>query len=513
MVSSSRRALADPRTVARGALWNLLGRACPSIIVLVVIPYLIDALGPSRWGVFTIALTLVGVVGIFDFGVGRALSRSIAERLADGEEAEAASLVKTGILVLTGLGIVGALVMAAAAGGWVRHGLQIPPSLYREVVTAIYVLCASIPLVILNAGLWGIIAAFQKFRAANLINVPIMVMYYVGPLIVLQFYDSLAGVMLVLVGCRLILTVAYWWLCLRIMPSLRPARPNWRELRPLLRVGGWMTVSNVAWPVLTYMDRFVIASVLSAAATGYYSTPFDLVARFSILSGAISNGAYAAMAGSFRVDPANTVNVFRHSFVAIASILFPVCLIMVGFSHTVLTVWLSPQFAEHAAPVLCWLGFGILATSMDGVVGWLIDGIGRPDVNAKLSMIELVISVPLLVLLLSSFGIEGAAIAWSVRNCCDLVVRLWLAIRLYPPIKTAVPSVLSTIIASIGLLGLPLMVSGEIARLLTIVLAGLLYLAVVLRWSLTRSTRSTLFQRLRRMASSIGLLSASADTP
>ena len=48
-------------------------------------------------------------------------------------------------------------------------------------------------------------------------------------------------------------------------PSLLRARPSFRDLRPLLKLGGWMTISNIVYPALVYGDRFVIASVLSAA--------------------------------------------------------------------------------------------------------------------------------------------------------------------------------------------------------------------------------------------------------
>ena len=60
---------------------------------------------------------------------------------------------------------------------------------------AVYVLCVAVPFVILNAALWGVISAFQKFRAANLVNLPILAFYYIGPLLVLRVVDSLVVVM------------------------------------------------------------------------------------------------------------------------------------------------------------------------------------------------------------------------------------------------------------------------------------------------------------------------------
>jgi O-antigen/teichoic acid export membrane protein len=483
---------ADSRIVAHSAVWNLIGRAGPVLIGFIVTPYLFQTLGPTRWGIFTLAISLVGVFGIFDFGIGNALTRMITVRIEQDDEAGAASLVMTGILMLTGLGLVGAVVAGFTARLWV-DSIRGATGLHDEVLTAVYVLCASAPLVILNSAMWGVVATFQRFRAANLISIPIAAMYYIGPMLMLQVWDSLTGVMLALVLCRVAMTAGLWYVCIESMPTLRHARPKWDGLRPLVQFGGWMTVSNFTWPILSYMDRFVIAGVLSAAATGYYTTPFDLITRFSILTMAIIMSAYPAMAASSRVDPGRTVTLFRHSILATVSILLPACLIVVGFSEPLLTLWLGQDFATHAAPVLRWIGIGIMVRSVDIVVSSLIDGIGRPDANAKLSLLELALSVPLLIVLLYSFGIEGAAITWTVRCGIDLFVRLKIAVRLYPPVASAVALLWPAIVAGTGLLVLTLMVPGTIARCVVIAVAILAYWILILRVSCTTDERGKLW--------------------
>ena len=429
------RSLSSSRTVAISAMWNLIGRAGPMIVAVLATPHLVRDLGPDRWGVFTIALSLVGIFSIFDFGIGRALTRTISELLGENRRAEAATLARSGMAALTVLGCVGGLLMAALAGVWVRAGLHIPPSLERQVLLSLYVLCLSAPLVILCSAMWGVIAAFQQFRSANLVNIPIMATYYLGPLAMLHYSNSLVSVLAVLVGCRIVMTLAYGRICLRVLPELRTARTVVSQLLPVMRMGGWMTASNITLPVLTYVDRFIIASVLSAAATGYYSTPFDLVLRFTLIPVAIMNTAYPAIAASFRIDPVHAASLFRRSLLTVTVALFPVCLVCVAASHWVLQLWLGAAFAGHAAVVLRWLAVGILLTCVDSVVAGLLDGIGRASVNAKFSLLELALYIPLLTVLVRAHGIEGAAIASALRCLLDLSVRFWLAQRLYRPVR------------------------------------------------------------------------------
>lgn len=491
---------ADTRVVIRSAAWNLLGRAGPIVVALLVTPHLLHSLGESRWGIFTIALSLIGIFGIFDLGLGRALTRAVAERIGAGKPEEAASLVLTGMLALTALSVLGAGAAAGLARQWVGGGLRIPPDLHDEVLAAMYVLCLSAPLVVINAAMWGVIAAFQKFRAANLINIPILSLYYLGPLAALQVWDSLVAAMLVLVGCRLAMTGAYWLLCVRAMPSLRTARLDLKGLRPLLRLGGWMTVSNLMSPFLSYADRFAIASVLSAAAAGYYTTPLDLVSRFSILSFAIMSSAYPAMAASFRHDAANTATLFRRSTLAIIAALFPACLVIVALGHPLLAAWLGAGFAGHAAPLLFWISLGVLLSCVGSVAAGLIDGIGRADVNAKLAVLELALFMMVLMSLLSAFGILGAAMAFTVRIAVEIGTRLWFAARLYPPIRPAVRQVIPAILAAAALLGLPLLAGGGAWRVALAALAWAGLMLVVWRASLAAPERAQALAWLRQGA-------------
>ncbi len=436
------RSLSSSRTVAASAMWNLIGRLGPLVIAVLVTPLLVHSLGPSRWGVFTIALSLVGIFSIFDFGIGRSLTRTISELLVDSKREEAASLAKSGIAALTVLGTVGGLLMASVARFWVDHGLHIPAALHNEVLHAVYVLCVSAPVVLLCSALWGVLSAFQRFRSANLVNIPVMAMYYIGPLVMLHFIDSLVAVLAVLVLCRVVTSLAYWRICTNALPELTHARVHIRMLGPVMRMGGWMTASTMAWPILTYVDRFIIASVLTAAATGYYSTPLDLVLRFSIIPIAIMNTAYPAIAASYRSDPDNTQALFRRSLLTVAGVLFPASLACVALSHWILHLWLGADFAAHATVVLRWLGVGVLLTSIDTVVAGLLDGIGKASVNAKFSFAELALYIPVLAILVRSTGIEGAAMAWALRCGLDLAIRMWVAQRLYLPLRPTVRGLL-----------------------------------------------------------------------
>jgi O-antigen/teichoic acid export membrane protein len=464
--------LTAARTVAHGTLWNLAGRLGPMLVAIAATPFLVDALGVDRFGIFSLALSLIGIFGIFDFGFGRAITRLVAERLATGDDAEAAPAVLTGIVLLTLLGALGGGVLALLADAYASRVLVVPDAQRAEVGHALMLLCASAPLVVLNAALWGLLAAYQRFAAANLVNMPIMALYYLGPLAVLPFADSLVAVIGVLVLCRLAMTVAYARIALAAMPALRHARIVPSAIGPLLRFGGWLTVSNLTWPALLYLDRFVIAATISAAATAWYATPFDLILRFSIIPIAVMQSGFPAIASAYRSDPPAAARLFRLGSLAVAASVLPAALIVTLAAQPLLRLWLGAEFAGHAAPVLRLLGVGVLFLCLDNVPTGLLDAIGRPETNARLALASLILYAPLLAGLIALFGIEGAALAWTLRVVASFAVRLVLCGRHYPAlaetIARLVPMLAAALLAlTVGLYSWP-------ASLAAAALAGML---------------------------------------
>ncbi len=484
--------LTATRTIAISTAWNLSGRIFPLLIAVAATPFLLHAMGLTRWGIFSLSLALMSAFTIFDLGLARALTRTIAHAIATGDDDAAAEATKTGIVVLAGLGVVFAVLAALGLHFYVGHALKVPATLRPEVMRALDVLCLALPLVVVNGSLWGILSAHQRVGAYTIINMPILIVYYLGPLATLAIWHSLVPVMAVQVMCRALTTVVLWRLAHRVMPSLTTARVSLRAIRPVLHLGGWMTVSNLAFPVLLYLDRFVIASVLSPAATAWYATPFDIIFRFTALPQALMAAAFPAMTTAHRAAPARAALLYRRALLAVGAMVLPVALVAVTMAQLLLRLWLGAPFALHAGPVLRLLGFGILFYSLDIVAADLLDGLGQPAFNARLALLEIAILIPLLLVLLPLFGVVGAAASWVARVAISFGLRLWLLTRIFPETRAELLRLVP--VFALSLLALVVAMLGPVPAG-----AGLLVVATF-TWTraLNGAERTAVLVRLRR---------------
>ncbi|HIF19582.1 MAG TPA: flippase [Gammaproteobacteria bacterium] len=414
----------------RNILWNLFGTGTPLLAAFIAIPMLIEALGTSRFGVLTLAWLVVGYFSLFDLGLGRSITKLVAEKLGAGKEDEIPGVVWSGMLLIVTLGVLGAIIMLNLNPWLVGSVLKIPDELYLETLTAFYLLGASIPIVIFTTGLRGILEAHQRFDVVNIIRFPLGILTFFGPLAVLPFSNSLANIVLVLVFIRIIAWLAYLIICYKLYPELRQiTRPDTSISKRLISFGMWMTVSNITGPVLLYLGRILIITMISTEAVAYFATPYEVVIRLLIIPGVLVSVIFPTLTHLFQKKPEDVATLYNKSLLYLFMVMLPVICVFYFFAEDGLAWWINTEFSQHGYRVAQYLSLGVFINSFGHISQALIQGYGRPDLTAKLHLVELVLYIPYLWLLIEQFGIDGAAIAWVIRVAISTVVLLYMARR------------------------------------------------------------------------------------
>lgn len=430
MIASAGTNLTSGRRLARNMLWNLSGQGIPLLTALVAIPLLISGVGLERFGILALSWALIGYASLFDFGLGRALTQLVACRLGQDRDNEIPVLVWTALALMAGFGAVGCLILLLVTPWLVTEALKIPSTLQDEAVGAFQVIACGIPVVTLATGLRGVLEAYQRFSVVALVNGLLGAATFLGPLSVMLITDRLDALVGAILLARALAAIAYGFLCLRGSMSLRVPRVDIQVVRPLFGFGAWMTVTNVVGPIVDYLDRFIVAGLLSIAVVAFYATPWDLVTRLWVIPAAISGVLFPAFATSLLTDRTRSARLFATGVRYVFLVLAPVVLIVVAFAYEGLDWWLGPRFSMESERVVQWLAVGVLMNSLARIPYVLIQAAGRPDLTAKLHLIEVIPYLLSVWWLVGSFGVTGAAIAWTLRVAVDAVLLFLIARRL-----------------------------------------------------------------------------------
>ena len=188
-----------------------------------------------------------------------------------------------------------------------------------------------------------------------------------------------------------------------------------------------MTISNITAPLLLYLGRVLIVVLISAEAVAYFVTPYEVVIRLLIVPGVLVSVLFPAFTQLFQKDISDVSALYKKAMLSIFLVMLPIVLVVYTFAEVGLAWWINEEFSRNGYRVAQYLAIGVLINSFGHLSQALIQGYGRPDLTAKLHLAELVIYIPYLWLLIILYGINGAAIAWTIRVTISTSVLSYLA--------------------------------------------------------------------------------------
>ncbi|MGD0458166.1 MAG: flippase [Terriglobia bacterium] len=420
---------AGRRLLAKGSIFNLLGQILPMLVGVLTIPYIIRGLGVNGYGILSIAFMVLGYFSIFDLGLSRATVRFVAGHLSPDRIQKVPELVWTSLGLLVALGCIGGVLAAGFVPVALSHFFKMPASFVGEARTSLFILCASMPVMLGNDAIRGVLEATQRFDLVNYVKVPGSICFYLLAALAIPFGVKVPGIVFMLVLVRLATAGAYLALCFRTIPSLRDRfHFSWGVVRPLASFGGWVMVSNVAAPIFGNIERFLIASILSVGMLTYYSVPFDVVGKLVIFPASIAAPlfpyfSYHGGRGGTEVSDATS-----GSIKYLLLVMTPLTAVFIFFPREILQLWLGHQFAAQSAVVMQLVAIVFFLNAFAYIPYSSVQALGRPDLKAILDLLMLPTYVVACWWLTYRMGINGAALAKlavTILDCSFLFLFAW----------------------------------------------------------------------------------------
>jgi O-antigen/teichoic acid export membrane protein len=239
-------------------------------------------------------------------------------------------------------------------------------------------------------------------------------------------------------------------------------------------------VSNVLTPVMLYVDRLLIGTLMSMAALTAYSVPMEIVSKSFILPAAVSGVMFPAFARSFATAPRAIAALFARALKLVALILCPLCAAVVAFAPQMMSLWIGPRFAVQSAAVLQILAIGAFVTGLSWIPLALLHGAHRPDLAAKIHLIDFPIYALMLWVCVRKFGLAGAAFTWSGRLLAENLVIFAMATEFIAVSRREVAGFCTALASAIAVIAAPAFIPDLRGK--TIFLGGLVAAIGVLAW-------------------------------
>jgi O-antigen/teichoic acid export membrane protein len=230
----------------------------------------------------------------------------------------------------------------------------------------------------------------------------------------------------------LALLVIYVRYARRLIPGLR-LRPRLRrpDLRQLLSFSASVIVASVSGLAVHRLDRVLVAYFLPIAAVAYYVIPYSLAERTSMGVGNITSVIFPSASELSAMQALCKVReLYLRATKMVVLVGLPVTVVLVAVPGQILRHWVGADFALRGALTLRLLAAGFFLNILAHVPFVVAQGIGRPWISAKYSLLNGAANLGFFLVLIPRYGIVGAGAGFFASELLVMPVFIWEVSRL-----------------------------------------------------------------------------------
>jgi O-antigen/teichoic acid export membrane protein len=402
--------------VFRNVAYNFLSQVWFLVLPLAASPYIVRHLGADAFGVLSLASAVIGYLAILDLGMGTATIKYIADHYAERDFQSISKVIGTSIVIYTGLGLVGTLIILGTANLIVTRLLHVPVNLVSATLFVFYLsslgFLVNMPLTVFNA----IPNALQRFDILVKQNLVLGTATIAGQVILLAMGYSLKALVSLNVIISAIGILVFVMVSRRLLPGVafRPAF-DVPTAKRVLHFSSMKVISIISGHVVFQLDKLLVAAFLPLASVTYYVVSLSLAQKMLTVIPNVTTAVFPAVS-EFRADKERLNDLYLRVSKAVLLLVLPMAVALVVFAEKVLAYWMGPEFALHGATALRWMAMAFLLASFAAVPDVFAGALGRPGICAFFSGVGAVVNLSVAVLFIPKWGISGPALALLVSG-------------------------------------------------------------------------------------------------
>ncbi len=399
--------------LTRNTASNFLGALVPIVIAFFLMPLIVNHIGATDYGIWLLASSVVGYMGIIDLGLGPTVTKKTAEYLAVKQEDRLNRVLSTAFTLYLALGLViAALILGLAPiiPALFHTDPQQGPQLRLVLLIIGMTAAAEFPFSIFG----GVIQGLQDFHVRNIITVLNAVFRLAGTMAVLSLGFGLISLLILEFG----LSAFSWafqvlWIKKRV-PELRlsPRLYDRKELGDLFKFSGAMMLWRVAGLTIHRANRIIIAMFLPASnitlfeiGTKTAEWPRTGVSSFlsPLLPASSELNAQSESASMKEVYLTGTKFILAFYLASGGALFF--------WGAEFISLWMGKQFSASISLMYILL-LGNLYQAQNVVAHVMLAGMGVLKAFTRVMASYPILNLILALILTKTFGLLG--IAWAV---------------------------------------------------------------------------------------------------
>lgn len=422
--------------LGRNIVANYVGAAWVAILSLIFTPLYLRFLGIEAYALIGFYALLSSLMGFLDFGLGTTLSRELARLSADpGIGERQRNLARTLEIIYWALAILAGAVVIIAAPYLATRWLNPQALSQSTMLTAIRLMSLTVTMQFLSCFYQGGLVGVQRQDLLNTVLISMGTLRHTGAVLLLWLVSPTINAFLIwqLITISLgtgVLGIVMW-------SSLPKSNATPKFSRGLLsdvwKYSATIFVNAVLALILTQLDKVILSRMLSLKMFGYYSLAATAASVVWMVITPLNSATFPRFAQLHELRRNEDLcRLFHRSTQALSTVLFPVCAILIIFSRQILMLWTHDLLVvENCHLIVSLLVFGTMLNGIVSIPGYSASAFGSPQFITYTNLVQVIVSLPLLLVLVYRFQGIGAGFAWILINSTAVAFLLPIYFRRY----------------------------------------------------------------------------------
>jgi O-antigen/teichoic acid export membrane protein len=383
------------------------------VVAFFLSPFIVHHLGNNAYGVWTLVISMVSLMGLLDLGMRGAVTRFVARSHAQGDHHEASRAVSAAFWLRLWIALF-ILAMSLILSGLAPSLFHIPSELRTPARVAIILTGASFAITLAFGVFGGVLVALNRFPYLSGISISQTLLRATGVVWLLKFGHGIMSLAIWEFTIAVLVNAVLKMLCSRVYPELRISlgRPSAVLLRQFAAYSFYVFLIHCATSLIYYTDNLVVGAFVSATAVTFYVIGGSLL---DYLRQVVSSVTTIFMPLASSLEARGEHGELRRLLVQgtrLALLMsLPIALALYFRGHTFIELWMGAQYAQNSGRILKILLLAQVFSIGNFTSGNIAFGLAKHRPFALAVLTESIANLSLSIFLVRRIGMSG--VAWG----------------------------------------------------------------------------------------------------
>ena len=406
------------RHIARNVIFNWIGTIANMAVGFFLSPFILHRLGNVAYGVWVLAVSVVGYLGLLDLGMQTSVLRFVSQGHTKQDHHGASEATSAALWVRLQISAL-ALVLSGGLAAIFPHVFKVPPELASDARKAIVIIGMTTAITMSFGVVGGIISALNRYDLQNYVGLGQTLVRVVTIVAVLRSGHGIVAIALCELIAALVGKLVQVWVARRLYPELRIRLtvPKKETLKKIWSYSAYTFLVTIAVQLVYQTDNLVVGAFVSTAAVTFYAIANSLCRYASQVISAMA-GTFMPAASTYEAagDTASLLMLYKNGTRAMILVSLPMMITLILRGSSFIGLWMGPQYSHSSGTVLVILSIPLFFAFANQTPAAIAFGMEKHKTMAWWSIGEGIANLTLSIILVHWYGIYGVAIGTLIPS-------------------------------------------------------------------------------------------------